>query len=71
MKWNNALRDAPPVHNQEVLISVEGVYYVTTYDAGKNWYVLRDDKRQHFEPSERNVFYWVAIEDAPRTRQDY
>ena len=72
MIWKNALRDNPPVHNQEILIAVEGVYYLTQYDGEKNLFVLKEDRKQHFEASELGEpIYWLEIEAPPRVRTEY
>jgi hypothetical protein len=70
MIWHNAQKDAPPANNQVVLVSVDGVYYITVYDVDRDVYVLRDDKKQYFDPAEQ-PFYWIPVTDAPLTRDDY
>jgi hypothetical protein len=62
MKWKNALIEKPPQNDQEVLISVDGVYYIARYDAFQNVFKLRDSPEVHFS-SDNNLVYWTEYTD--------
>jgi hypothetical protein len=66
MKWKNALLDDLPADQQEALIAVDGVYYVTLYDAARKVFVLKEDRKEFFELSEAgDPVYWVEINVPP------
>jgi hypothetical protein len=57
MKWYNSLVDEPPLHMQEVVISVDGIYYLAIYNAQSKRFDLRDEARG-LEGSS-NLIYWT------------
>jgi hypothetical protein len=60
MKWKNALLDKPPQSGQTVLISVDGVYYITDYDLQKSVYRLRKKPDIFFDPKKYKI-YWTEL----------
>jgi hypothetical protein len=60
MNWKSTNRDALPGHNEEVLLSVEGVNYLTIYDANAGVFRLKEDRNTHFLPCEGT--YWLEID---------
>jgi hypothetical protein len=62
MKWFNASKDSLPRHEQEVLISVNGIYYVAHYDSTANAFRLKDQPSDYFQIGEY-VIYWTALGD--------
>jgi hypothetical protein len=60
MNWLNAKVDGSPNHNEEVIISVEGVYHVAVYNAKNKAYISAKNKKQSFKASEENI-YWAKI----------
>jgi hypothetical protein len=72
LRWKNASCDETPSNNQSVLISVAGVYYLTTFDEGNVRFVLQDHDQLYFHVMENGEpVYWVPIDQAPRTREEY
>jgi hypothetical protein len=65
MEWKNVHRDSPPGHGQEILLSVDGIYYITQYDSEKNVYRLRDEPLSYFSPADRSSMYWLMIDEPP------
>jgi hypothetical protein len=61
MKWNNANVDNLPSHGQEVLICVDGVYYIAVYDTPNNSFMLNNRSRQVYNPKEV-LIYWVGTD---------
>lgn len=57
MKWKNASIDDPPKNNQDLLIVVNGVYYVAYYCMPRNIYCLKDFPEVFFKPDEC-LIYW-------------
>jgi hypothetical protein len=60
MKWYNALVDQSPKHHQQVLVSVDGIYYMAVYDEEKNYFVS-DDEDQNILNSKSGVIYWTHL----------
>ncbi len=71
MNWKNVQRDAPPGHDQLVLLSVEGIYYITRYDSGENKFRLHDELETHFAPADDVLMYWIEIEEPPHVKNSY
>jgi hypothetical protein len=68
MTWKNVHSDEPPAHGQQVLLAVDGAYYVTHYDAVKNVYRLHEDPDSYFSPADNSVMHWVFIEEPPQEK---
>jgi hypothetical protein len=62
MKWKNTLKDKPPEHNQEVLISVDGVYYIAIYDDKEKVFRVQYKKLLIF-PANNHLIYWTEFYD--------
>jgi hypothetical protein len=60
MKWKNASLDEHPEHLKVVLVSVEGVYYITIYDSHTNIYRFKDEPESFFSPEE-HLIYWTEF----------
>ena len=60
MIWRNANRDEIPEHLQEVLISVKGVYYVTTFDSETRTFRLREEPDTFFDLNKHEI-YWTEF----------
>jgi hypothetical protein len=58
MKWKNVLLDELPGHEQEVLISVKGIYYLTKFNAEEKRFYLIEDPESFFELA-GNIIYWT------------
>jgi hypothetical protein len=65
MKWRSVQRDEPPADGQEVLLSAEGVYYCTRFDAAKQIFRLRDQPDSYFAVADNHNYYWVEIDSPP------
>lgn len=71
MNWKNAQIDDPPEDGEEVLVSVDGIYYLTRYDASEGVYRLKDALGQYFSPSESTQMYWLELNGPRIARDDY
>jgi hypothetical protein len=60
MNWNNASVDALPADGQEVLMSVDGVYYIGIYKSHEQIFKLKDQPDQHFKLTEYRI-YWTEF----------
>lgn len=58
MKWHNVVNDKLPKDQQEVLLSLDGVNCVATYDAKKKAFRVQHDK-ESIIPVNKGVFYWT------------
>jgi hypothetical protein len=63
MKWYNAQRDELPSDGQQVLVSVNGVYYITVFDEKEKKFRLRDQQQTFFHADEY-LIYWTEFTDA-------
>jgi hypothetical protein len=61
MRWNNAERDDLPAHNEEVLICVNGVYYITIYNSIENNFYLKEEPDTFFTIGKQSI-YWTQFE---------
>jgi hypothetical protein len=68
MNWKNVQRDAPPEHDQLVLLSVDGIYYITRYDSGDRKFRLHGEIETHFVPVDGMSMYWIEIDEPPRVK---
>jgi hypothetical protein len=50
--------DEPPRHGQEVIICVNGVYYLAVYHAESDCYRLSDPSEIIFDPKQY-LIYWM------------
>ena len=58
MKWKSPGRESLPEDKQEVLISVEGVYYVAVFDAVKTLFRVEEElKETVFRPEDQRIFW--------------
>jgi hypothetical protein len=63
MNWKNALTDGGPHDKDQVLISVDGVYYIAIYyDSDKSFKVYENLKTIRFEV-EKHTIYWTDFND--------
>jgi hypothetical protein len=62
LKWKNVHRDDPPQDGQLVILSVNGICYLTEYDSGHGVYRLRDDRQQIFSPADSVIMYWLETD---------
>jgi hypothetical protein len=60
IKWKNTLNDDLPPHNQDVLISSDGIYYTATYDAVEMRFKLKYEIGKFF-PVKNAVIYWKPL----------
>lgn len=60
MKWYNADKDRLPQNGEEVLTSVEGIYYISIYDETVKGFRLKDEPSQLFVIGEQHI-YWAGI----------
>ena len=68
MKWYNAEKDELPSHNEEVLISVNGVYYITVYNRTEDHFYLKEQPDTFFSVGHVPI-YWTQFEN-PTERSD-
>ena len=59
MNWKNALKDELPNNEQEVLISVRGIYYVAIYKAPLKGFEISE--HDGFIPLNNAQIYWTEI----------
>jgi hypothetical protein len=72
MKWKNAGLDILPADGKKVLISFEGIYYLTIFDEENGSFRLTENLEEHFDITENGVaIYWTEIEDPPHVRFSY
>lgn len=63
MKWNNALRDTLPSHKEEVIISVDGVNYISVFCANNQSFNVEDGlKETSYKPGEY-IIYWTRVKN--------
>lgn len=60
MKWKNAKHDDLPHNNQEVLITVDGINYIATYNKANNVFNLKNNPGAVFSPAKKTI-YWMEI----------
>ncbi len=60
MKWKNAKHDDLPLHDQEVLITVDGINYIATYDKVNKAFKVNNDPGFVFSSNNKTI-YWVEI----------
>jgi hypothetical protein len=61
MEWEN-IKDRRPADNQTVLASINGVYKIARFDAGKNG-LIEIATNQFFSLDEALSVYWMDIEN--------
>lgn len=65
MKWNNSRRDPLPSDQQEVLISVNGIYYIAHYDHADGHFRVKlgptKGEEIIFQKTEHQI-YWTQLE---------
>lgn len=64
-KWNNTNTDGPPEDEQDVLISVNGIYYDAVYDKKNNLYKTTRYSAVSFDPR-HHVIYWCKFTPPPK-----
>jgi hypothetical protein len=64
MKWKNAVTDGPPQDKEQVLISVEGVYYIATYHAPDRLFRVYDQIAGYFF-IDKQLIYWTEFHNPP------
>jgi hypothetical protein len=67
MKWNDTSTDAPR-NKQEVLIMVNGDYYMAIYNLPRNIYTLRDHPDVFFKPAENRIC-WTEVKTDFATKE--
>jgi hypothetical protein len=72
LKWKNVHIDRLPLDGQEVLLTVEGVYYMTRYDAAKEVFRLKDEPHSYFSVADKQLMYWLEMgePEAPADKRD-
>jgi hypothetical protein len=63
MNWKNVHRDQLPEHDEEVLLSMKGVYYLTTFDGNQNVFRLKEEPESFFEITIGVPMYYISISD--------
>jgi hypothetical protein len=58
IEWNNSRRDELPHDQQEVIISVNGVNYISTYDSAKRIFRTNELLETFFKVSDVEIL-WV------------
>jgi hypothetical protein len=66
MKWKNAQKDTLPKAGDEVLISVNGIYYISVYNASGNLFIVNDTTATEFSADE-HLIYWTEFHNFPDT----
>jgi hypothetical protein len=61
MNWNNTQGDGLPGNEEEVLIAVEGVYYIALFDKiRKTFFVNEEQKQKSFKVGDHQI-YWTEF----------
>jgi hypothetical protein len=60
MKWFNTNTDKLPMHNQETLISVNGVYHIAVYDSDNKVFKSVRDQDLIFRIDQTQI-YWTKF----------
>src|SRR5688572_19802486 len=63
-KWNSVMRDPLPNNGQQVLLHVEGVYYIAAFDAVKALFRIEDELLQTVFRLNGRHFCWRELADA-------
>ncbi len=63
MKWFNAQRDELPHPDQQVLISVNGVYYICRFDASNRRFIIKEEDKNSVFAIDDYLIYWTHFED--------
>jgi hypothetical protein len=56
-EWHNAKLDGLPCNNQQVLISVDGIYYDAIFYGDKNKFITSSNPKRAFQAEEK-LLYW-------------
>ena len=59
-KWKSSTNDELPSDRQDVLISINGIYYAAVYDAPGKRFVLKYEIGVSF-PVNSSVIYWKEL----------
>jgi hypothetical protein len=60
VKWKNTNKDQLPLDNQDVLISVDGIYYTAVYTATEKGFKLKYELGKFFLV-ENTAIYWKVL----------
>jgi hypothetical protein len=61
MNWNNTQADGLPGNGEEVLIAVDGVYYIAVLDEiSKTFLVTGEQKQNSFKVGDHQI-YWTEF----------
>jgi hypothetical protein len=63
MRWFNAQKDKLPDDGQQVLISVNGVYYICIFNAGERFFAIEDQARETTFNIDDYLIYWTEFVD--------
>ena len=63
MKWYNAQRDLLPDDGQQVLISLNGVYFICRFDARNRLFKISEEESESFYKVDEYLIYWTHFED--------
>jgi hypothetical protein len=63
MRWYNAQKDKLPEDGQQVLISVNGVYYICKYQEEKRQFKIEDELRETAFKVDDYMIYWTEFVD--------
>lgn len=58
-QWKNSTSDEPPSDKQDVLISVNGIYYTAVYDKSGKRFVLKYEIGISFPAG--SIIYWKEL----------
>jgi hypothetical protein len=61
MKWKSAHKSELPKNGEQILISVDGIYYLAVYEAELGLFRPRGERNVFFNPLE-NLIYWTEVE---------
>jgi hypothetical protein len=61
MSWTNSTIDGLPQHQEEVLISVNGVNYIALYNADEKGFAVRDIEKLFLISNNELPIYWKKI----------
>jgi hypothetical protein len=63
MHWNNSQVDGLPKDREEILISVDGVYYIAMYDEEKKLFRVENEQKETFFRVNEQVIYWTEYRE--------
>jgi hypothetical protein len=61
--WKNVQKDYLPADQQQVLISVAGIYYISRFHADTGTFHVENDYMQAAFNAAEHLIYWIEYRD--------